>query len=113
MNWLPLIAENQLMEIDSLSNNPDVKAVLILKHSTRCSISIAALGRLERTWKISEKEVPAYYLDLLNYRNVSAGIEQHYGITHESPQVLIIKNGKCIYSASHSDISTPDIEAIL
>ncbi len=113
MNWLPLIAEDQLMEIDSLSNNPDVKAVLILKHSTRCSISIAALGRLERTWKISENEVPTYFLDLLNYRNVSAAIEQHYGITHESPQVLIIKNGKCIYSASHSDISTPEIEAIL
>lgn len=113
MNWLPLIAEKQLMDVDSLSNNPDVKAVLILKHSTRCSISSMALDRLERTWKLSEKEVPTYFLDLLSYRNVSLAIEQHYGVPHESPQVLIIKNGKCIYVASHSDICAPDIEAIL
>lgn len=113
MNWLPLIAEKQLMDVDSLSNNPDVKAVLILKHSTRCSISSAALGRLERTWKLSEKEVPTYFLDLLSYRSVSSAIEQHYGISHESPQVLLIKNGNCIYHASHSEIFTPDIESIL
>ncbi len=113
MNWLSLIAEKQLMDVDSLSNNPDVKAVLILKHSTRCSISATALGRLERTWKFSEKEVPTYYLDLLNYRSVSAAIEQHYEIPHESPQVLLIKNGKCIYHASHSEIFTPDIEYAL
>ena len=113
MNWLPLIAEKQLMDVDSLSNNPDVKGVLILKHSTRCSISANALGRLERTWKFSEKEVPTYFLDLLSYRNVSSAIEQHYGVPHESPQVLIIKNGKCIYATSHSDISVPNIEEIL
>lgn len=113
MKWLPLIAEQQLMDVDSLSHNADVKGVLILKHSTRCSISSAALGRLERTWKLSEKEVPTYFLDLLSYRSVSSAIEQHYGISHESPQVLIIKNGKCIYTASHSGISTSDIEEAL
>ncbi len=113
MNWLPLIAEQQLIEVDALSQNVGVKAVLILKHSTRCSISSVALSRLERSWKLSEKEVPTYILDLLNYRSISSAIEQHYGIAHESPQILLIKNGKCIYTASHSDIFAPDIEAAI
>ncbi len=110
MNWLPLITEQQLMDIDLLSQNDDIKAIFILKHSTRCSISISALGRLERSWKLSEKEVPTYFLDLLNYRGVSNAIAEHYGISHESPQVLVIKKGKCIYVATHSDIFSADIE---
>ena len=113
MNWLPLIAEEQLMDVDALSNRNDVKAVLLFKHSTRCSISIAALGRLERSWKLMDTEVPTFYLDLLNYRNISQAIAQKYGIEHESPQILVIKNGKCIYSATHSDISSPEIEAAI
>lgn len=113
MNWLPLISEDQLKEVCVLSERNDIKAVLILKHSTRCSISSMALNRLERSWTLSEKEVPVYYLDLLKYRNVSDKIEDIFGITHQSPQILVIKNGKSIYTSSHSDISTPEIEAAI
>lgn len=113
MNWLPLIAEEQLMDVTLLSKKSDIHAVVIFKHSTRCSTSSMVLSRLERSWKLSEKEVPTYFLDLLKFRNVSDKIEQVYGISHESPQILIIKNGKCIYSASHTDISTQNIDAVL
>ena len=113
MNWLPLIAEEQLMDVSILSKKSDIKAVVIFKHSTRCSTSSMALGRLERSWKLSEKGVPTYFLDLLKYRNISDKIEQLFEISHESPQILLIKNGKCIYSASHSDISAHEIETAL
>ena len=113
MNWLPLVAEEQLMDVNLLSQKSDIKAVVIFKHSTRCSTSSMVLNRLERSWKLSEKDVPTFFLDLLKHRTISNKIEQLYGISHESPQILLIKNGKCIYSASHSDISVPDIEEIL
>ena len=113
MNWLPLVVEEQLTEVNLLSQKSDIKAVILFKHNTRCSTSSMVLNRLERSWKVSEKDAPAYFLDLLKHRNVSNKIEQLYGISHESPQILLIKNGKCIYSSSHSDISTPDIEAAL
>lgn len=113
MNWLPLIAEEKLMEMDLLSKQPGIKAVVLLKHSTRCSISSMALSRLERSWKLSDKEVPTYFLDLLLYRNLSHKIESFYRVPHESPQILVIKNGECIYTSSHSNISTPDIEAVI
>ncbi len=113
MNWLPLVAEEQLTEVSLLSHKSEIKAVILFKHSTRCSTSSMVLDRLERFWKLSEKEAPAYFLDMIKHRNVSDKIAQLYGISHESPQILLIKNGKCIYSASHSNISAPDIEAVL
>ncbi len=113
MNWLPLITEEQLREINILSEQPSTKALLLFKHSTRCSTSSMALNRLERSWKFSDNEVPTYFLDLLQYRNLSHKIENLYGIQHESPQILVIKKGKCIYTSSHTDISTPDIEAAI
>ena len=113
MNWLPLIAEQQLMDVNLLSEQSFVKAVVLFKHSTRCATSSMALNRLERSWKLSDKEVPTYFLDLLKFRDVSDKIADIYGIPHASPQVLIIKNGKCIYTSSHTDISTADIESII
>lgn len=113
MNWLPLIAEQQLMDVNLLSEQSAVKAVVLFKHSTRCGTSSMALGRLERSWKLPDKEVPTYFLDLLKFREVSNKIATIYGIPHESPQILVIKNGKCIYASSHSEISVPDIETAI
>lgn len=111
MKWNQLTRIEQLTELDEQSKT---KPVLILKHSTRCSISLAALGRLERNWKEENSAlVEPYYLDLLQHRDVSDFIAQHYYIEHESPQVLLLKNGKCIYSQTHMSINAPDILAQL
>lgn len=109
MNWLSLTTEKQLEEIDRLSYNPEIKGILLFKHSTRCSISSMALSRLDRNLKVSD-HIPTYLLDLLEYQSVSQFIAVRYGIHHESPQVLIIKEGKCIYNASHSEINANDIQ---
>jgi bacillithiol system protein YtxJ len=110
MDWLSLTAEDQLEQINEKSFDDSIKGVLLFKHSTRCSISSMALNRLERNWDLSAIELPAYHLDLLKHHSLSSKIAAMYHIKHESPQVLIIKNGKCIYSASHSDIHVADIK---
>lgn len=112
MNWLSLATENQLEEIDRLSYDSEIKGVLLFKHSTRCSISSMALNRLERNLKVSDN-LPSYLLDLLDHRSISQFIADRYSIDHESPQLLVIKEGKCIYNASHSEINAADIEAII
>lgn len=109
MEWLFLTSEKQLEEINQSSFDPHLLGVLLFKHSTRCLISMAALNRLERKWKSSNENFPVYYLDLLNNRLLSKKIADLYEIEHQSPQVLIIKNGKCIYSSSHFDINVDDI----
>lgn len=93
----------QLEEIKKESHN---YPVLILKHSTRCSISSATLGRLERSWKQEEVgELKPYFLDLIAYRPISNQIAEDFGVWHESPQALIIRNGESVYDTSHFDIS--------
>jgi bacillithiol system protein YtxJ len=107
MKWIILNSEKELEKIKELSNT---QTVLIFKHSTRCSISSTALNRLERSWNDEEmKDTKPYHLDLINYRSVSNKIEEDFNVPHESPQVLLIKNGKCIYNASHLSISYKEI----
>jgi bacillithiol system protein YtxJ len=110
MNWNKL---NDISDLDAINNLSKEKKILLFKHSTRCSISSAALNRLERNWKEedSQKLIP-YYLDLLNFRDVSNAIAQIYGVEHQSPQVLVIKDGKCIYTETHYGISYEDLIAV-
>lgn len=105
MNWIELNTVQQLNEIRQKSKD---KPQVIFKHSTRCSVSSMAKNRLER--KEFPKEADFYYLDLIANRNISLQIEEDFKVYHESPQVLIIKSGECIYDESHSGINMEEIK---
>jgi bacillithiol system protein YtxJ len=104
MQWIKLTTEEQLKEISDRSHH---RPQVIFKHSTRCSISSTALGRLEKAQPPSD--VDFFYLDLLQHRGLSNKVAQTFGVNHESPQVLIIKQGQCIFDESHLGISMADI----
>ncbi len=104
LSWIALTDEAQLATITERSRQIPC---LIFKHSTRCSISSMAKLRLETRWDFADSEMEAYYLDLIAYRPISAAITALFEVAHESPQVLVIKDGSCIYDASHLDISVP------
>ena len=102
MNWNKL---SDITQLDEIVKTSSMKPVLIFKHSTRCSISSTALDRLERSWKSAEvRGLEPYYLDLIQFRDISGAIESTFDVEHQSPQVLVIKNGRCVYKASHYDI---------
>lgn len=101
MNWNKLTDEAQLTAIRQESAE---QPVLIFKHSTTCSISAMALKRMERNWQDSAGIKP-YYLDLLSNRTLSKRIADAFGVEHQSPQVLLIKNGEAVYDESHYSIS--------
>lgn len=101
---------NNSSQLDSIITQSDMQPVLLFKHSTRCSISSTALNRLENKWAEStSKIILPYYVDLLQFRDVSNEIANRFGITHESPQALIISKGKVIYAASHLEINLADM----
>ena len=111
MIWIPLTSESQLEEIITESFNAPV---MIFKHSTRCSISSTALNRLERNWKDTElPTVKTVYLDLIAHRPVSSKIERDLDVEHQSPQAILIKDGKPIWDASHYDIQYDAIKKVL
>ncbi|HEV8515023.1 MAG TPA: bacillithiol system redox-active protein YtxJ [Cyclobacteriaceae bacterium] len=111
MKWTELNSEQQIEEIKRESKS---QPVLIFKHSTRCSISGTALSRLERNWKEGEvAPIKMYYLDLLSYRNISQSVAESFNVEHESPQVLILKDGNPIYVRSHLAIGYDEIQQLL
>jgi bacillithiol system protein YtxJ len=111
INWTELKDEAQ---VENIREESKKHPVLIFKHSTRCSISRTALDRLERNWK-SEDVVPLkpYFLDLLSYRNVSNQVASDFGVEHESPQVLVVKDGKPVHVRSHLSIGFDEISKAL
>lgn len=110
MNWLPIESLADLNKAVEDSDLEETKAVLIFKHSTRCSISSTAKFRLESFWE-NDINFPTYYLDLLKFRPISNEISERFSVHHESPQVLVIKKGECIFHSSHLSISVKNILA--
>jgi bacillithiol system protein YtxJ len=105
MNWIDLKTESDL---DKLVEKSHVKPQVIFKHSIRCGISAMAKSRLERS--IAPANADFYFLDLITYRNISNKVSSVFNVYHESPQILIIKNGECIYDESHGSITMTEIE---
>jgi len=95
-------------QVDEIKNNSNQRPAIIYKHSTRCGISSVVFNRLDRSWQPNEMQTADFYfLDLISYRQVSQLVADTFGIRHESPQLLLISAGKCVYDASHMMISYP------
>ncbi len=69
--------------------------------------------RLEDDWRFSPDQLAPFYLDLLAFRDVSNHLAERFSVYHESPQVLLIRDGECVYDASHLDISVEELQEVL
>ncbi|WP_158825516.1 bacillithiol system redox-active protein YtxJ [Mucilaginibacter lacusdianchii] len=103
MNWTALNSADQLSEI---KQQPGYS--LIFKHSTRCSISMMAKRRFELDWDKLPADMPLYFLDLIKNRDLSNQIASDFQVHHESPQLLLIKDGECVLDQSHGAISVEE-----
>lgn len=104
--WIFLTSESQLEEIIKKSFE---KTQVVFKHSTRCSISSVSMNKFVKNYNVPKEDADLYYLDLLNYRSVSDEVGYKFQVIHQSPQVLVIKNGEAVYDASHYSIQTDKI----
>lgn len=105
MQWIPLADPAQL---DDLIEKSRAVPQVIYKHSTRCRLSSTVLQRLE-TAKCAEG-VDFYFLDLLMFRQLSNLVAERFQVRHASPQVLLIRDGQCIFNESHLGITMEDLE---
>lgn len=104
MEWKNITDLNQISEIKTAPGYS-----LIFKHSTRCSVSSMAKRRFELDWEVIPAGTNLYFLDLISHRAISAQIAETFQVHHESPQILLIKDGNCVLDASHSDISADEV----
>jgi len=109
-SWKPLTSVSQLDEIVEISKT---KTIVLFKHSTRCGISRMVLSRFEESLTDNQKEVVFYFLDLLSFRDVSNEVAARFQVLHQSPQLLVIKNGICISHGSHYEILENKMKEII
>ncbi|MCX2837656.1 bacillithiol system redox-active protein YtxJ [Salinimicrobium sp. MT39] len=106
--WHALTGEKQLEEIEKES---DSQPVVIFKHSTRCGISRMVLNNFERSYDLpKDEEVKLYFLDLLANRDISNAVASRFGVRHESPQMIILKNREVVHHSSHQSIEVQNIK---
>ena len=107
-SWIMLEEQAQLDYIFGSEGN-----ALIFKHSTRCHISSLALNRFNKEWRFDHDSCSCYLLDLLSYRHLSDEITRRLGIVHQSPQIILFRQGKVIHAASHHEIDATEIQSKL
>jgi bacillithiol system protein YtxJ len=109
IQWIPLQDISQIEEIKEASQT---ETILIFKHSTRCGISSMVIRQFEKMFTEEMKDLKVYYLDLLSFRNISDEVGYAFQVMHQSPQLLVIKNGVAVANASHYEITTLDIQKL-
>ena len=92
-------------ELDALIEQSGEKPIVLFKHSTTCPISHGVYK------EVSNADADINLIVVQNSRNVSTAVAEKTGIRHESPQALILKNGKVVYHASHYDVTANDINS--
>lgn len=97
-----------LGELNRMVSESAEKPVLLFKHSTRCAISRMVLKQFERDYNLDDAVIP-YFLDLLQHRDISNAIANQFEVQHQSPQLIVIKDGKAVFNASHESIDVADL----
>jgi bacillithiol system protein YtxJ len=97
-HFTPITASSNLEEI---VNKSFEKPVLVFKHSTACPISGIVYNRIEESSEDLAEKFDCYLLFVIENRNASNAIAETVSIKHESPQVLLLKNGACVFNESH------------
>ncbi|WP_036154854.1 bacillithiol system redox-active protein YtxJ [Maribacter forsetii] len=105
--WIPLNAVDQLNNIKLASKG---RPQVIFKHSTSCGISRMVLNMFKSSYGLEDGQMDLYFLDLLANRDVSNAVASEFGVMHQSPQLLIIKNGVVVIHDSHGAISDIKLE---
>ena len=108
LHWIPLERQDQIDELIHLSKNTPC---VIYKHSNICGICSVIKLRLEDDWDFRKDEVLPYYLDVIKHRAISTIVAERFSVHHESPQLLLIKNGECTYDDAQLDISVAELKA--
>lgn len=109
----PGITIQSKTDLEELIENSFIRPQLIFKHSTRCSISRYVLSDFIAHFTFSSDELEVHYLDLLNYREISNQIANQLEVIHQSPQILLIKNGRAVVYASHEGITELQLSTYL
>ncbi len=108
--WIPL---NDIQQLNHIEEKSKTKTQVIFKHSTRCGISRMVINQFVDGYNLTEKDLDLYYLDLLSFRDVSNEVGYKFQVVHQSPQLIVIKNGVVVAHDSHGAINRIELELFI
>lgn len=109
----PWITLNSIEQLDTIVENSKIKTQIIFKHSTRCGVSRMVISQFKKGYHLTEAVADLYYLDLLDHRDISQTIAERFNVVHESPQLLVLKNGIVVKHTSHGAINDLNLESLI
>lgn len=105
---------NSIEDVENCLASSEERAVFIFKHSTTCPISNEARKHVEQYEQSGEPKKPGIYLiKVIESRPLSNKVAEDLGVQHQSPQLLLISNRKCVWSGSHYGIHGDKIRDVV
>ena len=110
---IPWNSLSTLEQLDSIVEESLNKPIAIFKYSSRCGTSRMALRQFEKNYYIEDNRIKLYFLDLIAFREVSNEVSIRFQVLHQSPQLIVIKNGNMIHHSSHYNIDAGLLERFI
>ena len=104
---------DKMEQLDQIIEDSYKKPVVLFKHSIRCGTSAMIKHQLEGNWNLKAEDLDFYYLDLITYRPISNAIASQFNVLHQSPQILVIRNGQSVFDTSHHMINLDRIRVAI
>lgn len=100
-------------QLDRLVEASNARPVVLFKHSTTCPVSSRAHAEVERFASQNGRDVDLAKIVVQRARPLSNLVEERFGVRHESPQVLVLRNGRVVWNASHYKVSSDSLAELL
>jgi bacillithiol system protein YtxJ len=97
-------------EYKALLHTSNTHPVLLFKFSPICPISFYAEEQFNTYVTQSPQKLKAYRVDVIKSKSVSQYIAKHLGVTHQSPQTLLLSEGLCVWHDSHNSLTIKEFE---
>ena len=105
---------HDLESVDAAIAESRERPVLLFKHSRYCGVSCEALDELQSHIEAQDRPAAAYKLvTVQTHRPVSDAIAQRLGLRHETPQAILIRDGKIVWNASHFRITATQLDQVV
>ena len=103
----------QLAQLDQLLAESQARPVLLFKHSFTCGISAEALDQIIDHLNSNDLDVTYAIVTVQTHREVSNEIAARLSVRHQTPQAIVIKDGRAVWSASHFRVNAAEIRKAL
>jgi len=108
-----IVRPQRIEDLDRLLDQTAERPLLLFKHSLTCGTSAEALDELID--HLNEDKLDARYaiVTVQSHRELSNAVSARLGIRHETPQVLLIRDGRVIWSASHFRVTAAAVQSAI